>query len=1294
MPPNSTKKRLNMHISKYFRIVSPTSHADRWDAKVLTNLHLYSPATSGLLDMELVGRESIVSSLSQRLSDDNLLATAARLILRGRFHEITGNSPPPRSDVIYEHDDVEGNENSEGSGKQDEVSYAYLFLMYPCEPDAARDDSSSFAHIVAASASAPVRSASGDAGDTVARLLAANAALMAENERLKAEAKSQDMRGMIGNVAHDLKTPLAAFMGGVDLISDMAQECSTVLAVDYQQLLQQQAEIDRASPRLRGEVEHRMKLASGLRTILRNITQQAAGVKDINQFMTMTINRCIDYTKASQGIKLVPRNETIHLTEVLAMPINCMIASQSKVAFRLQSPPADICTHIITDKIWLQENILCLLSNAAKYSNAGHVDIQISLFPAQSLAGVAAAAAAMLKESTSTGSHKAEQRTPTESIIGSLSPKQVCIIHHQRCERAAAAAAANAAGAGPGGAGHSQHSRDGRRRPSRSGSMNPSSRRSSASSAVSSSSKVLSPVVAPLRQTICVVPEAGSEASADGGQAMRPVGLAPVLIPTSLMMSGHAGETRKEDARPSLPRSPLGGTSGKMESRPRACTLTDPLSQPSASWDEALYSSGSTSNTPTSTPASTPKGQLSPLNHYGVHSSAIAHGALSPTHHNIAAATANSHRPAPAPGGYVSGPLGSSSGAGKGHAGTFTGGSPAQSHPHSRVHSQSNSRDNSHAHSRSHSADVDAPAQHSASVSSPIGYLRHKMSKAVGKLRGHKHRSFDSADDAGSLATSTVHDDIEAMALRGSFSSDGEGDGDDLRPSLYSDAPSSRQVSTDSRQFSSDSRGFRFSSMDLSMGNLDEDEEESAKTVLSQHHLLYPPQTSVVPISYSPSSISFLTGISNCVSNTPVEVFPQHGGGLLMNKPIHKLHSARNDSPVAEYVRDTPVPAPQVTPLLLIEISDTGIGLTESNMNKLFSPFMQAQRLAGGTGLGLYSLSKRLDALGGHYGVESRKDGLPGSLFWFAIPYREDTDAGTNFNKLQRSGSSRLEDLILSAQPSLAELMASSDAPAGGTLPGGIASTGIAEEEGDDSPDKTNSAKSVSDPEPQAESAPHVHALQSSSLSSNTMVTASTRTSQGSIPPLSPTARRHASYDAAQSGNDSPFDMPRASPAPPLIGAGARPMHILLVDDSESILKVTSMLLTRLGHSVDRAENGVVALNKLAQSVLPGARAYDVVVMDLQMPVLDGLEATKRLREIEDEHLQAAEDAAPAGTEGKHSEGDSGPKRQVVIGLSANGDEDTMAAAYTAGVDCFIEKPFTIQKLLDALTDIQAEHQN
>jgi hypothetical protein len=81
---------------------------------------------------------------------------------------------------------------------------------------------------------------------------------------------------------------------------------------------------------------------------------------------------------------------------------------------------------------------------------------------------------------------------------------------------------------------------------------------------------------------------------------------------------------------------------------------------------------------------------------------------------------------------------------------------------------------------------------------------------------------------------------------------------------------------------------------------------------------------------------------------------------------------------------------PSTLPSIRVSIEDTGIGLSVESRKVLFQPFKQVQRMAGGTGLGLFSLSKRMESLGGSRGVAPRRDGLQGSNFWFSFPYRPD----------------------------------------------------------------------------------------------------------------------------------------------------------------------------------------------------------------------------------------------------------------------------------------------------------------
>ena len=102
-----------------------------------------------------------------------------------------------------------------------------------------------------------------------------------------------------------------------------------------------------------------------------------------NSFISMTINRCLDYTKTTNGFKLVPKFETVELAALLQKPVQLIhdTHSHSNIEIKIAPLAQDICSHVITDKQWLLENLLCLLSNAAKYSQKGCVDVSVDLVP-------------------------------------------------------------------------------------------------------------------------------------------------------------------------------------------------------------------------------------------------------------------------------------------------------------------------------------------------------------------------------------------------------------------------------------------------------------------------------------------------------------------------------------------------------------------------------------------------------------------------------------------------------------------------------------------------------------------------------------------------------------------------------------------------------------------------------------------------------------------------------------------------------------------------------------------------
>jgi CheY-like chemotaxis protein len=143
------------------------------------------------------------------------------------------------------------------------------------------------------------------------------------------------------------------------------------------------------------------------------------------------------------------------------------------------------------------------------------------------------------------------------------------------------------------------------------------------------------------------------------------------------------------------------------------------------------------------------------------------------------------------------------------------------------------------------------------------------------------------------------------------------------------------------------------------------------------------------------------------------------------------------------------------------------------------------------------------------------------------------------------------------------------------------------------------------------------------------------------------------------------------SPSPALLSddfaiCAADYPDVLIVDDSLVTLKITGLTLERDGHNVERASNGQIALQ------LMKSRPYDVVLIDCNMPVMDGLETIKRIRE----------DEAACAMEAQEDNGEVvRARRQLVIGVSADSDTETRDTALRAGMDAYVDKPLDIGTL-------------
>jgi len=356
---------------------------------------------------------------------------------------------------------------------------------------------------------------------------------------------------------------------------------------------------------------------------------------------------------------------------------------------------------------------------------------------------------------------------------------------------------------------------------------------------------------------------------------------------------------------------------------------------------------------------------------------------------------------------------------------------------------------------------------------------------------------------------------------------------------------------------------------------------------------------------------------------------------------------------------------------LTFSVRDTGIGLSKEGMGRLFQSFSQADssttRKYGGTGLGL-AISKRLaELMGGTMWAESEGVGK-GATFYFTI----------HAPLAELAPTARRE--YVGAQPALSGkrlLVVDDNATNRRVLMLQSAKWGMVPKDTESPGEALRwlEARQVFDI---AILDMHMPEMDGSELARRI------RAISPKLPLVlfSSLGRREASDDLFDASLAKPIrqsqlfdtlvsllaheEAPKAAatPAKPTLdlGMAARhPLRILLAEDNVVNQKLAMRLLQQMGYRADLASNGIEAIECVERQV------YDVVLMDVQMPEMDGLEASRRITG----RWTAAE-------------------RPRIVAMTANAMQGDREMCLAAGMDDYVTKPIRVDQLVEALDNVVA----